>query len=141
MPKLPTLRDHLWILSSSLAIAAVSCASPCRNEILSEVQSPNGLLKAIVFQRDCGATTGFFTDVSILGQSEDLPNETGNVFTVDDDHGMATSGQSRGPRVLVRWLSNNEIEISTEPNARVFLKEISYRSVMIRHISLPAKRA
>ena len=141
MPKKPTLRDHLWILGSSLAVAAVSCASPCQNEIFSEVQSPNGLLKAIVFQRDCGATTGFFTEVSILDQSEDLPNETGNVFTVDDDHGKATSGQGRGPRVLVRWLSNNEIEISSDPNARVFLKEISYKSVMIRHITLPAKGA
>jgi hypothetical protein len=99
------------------------------------------LLKVIVFQRDCGSTTGLFTDVSILDQSEDLPNETGNVFTVDDDHGRATSGQGRGPRVLVRWISNHEVEISSDPNARVFLKEISFNSVTIRHASLPANGA
>lgn len=134
-----TLRKHLWLLGSSLAIAVVSCASPCQNEILSEVQSPNGLLKVVVFQRDCGSTHGLFTDVSILDRSEDLPNETGNVFTVDDDHGRATSGPGRGPIVRVRWLTNHEIEISSDPNARVFLKEISFKSVMIRHTSLPAK--
>ena len=76
-----------------------------------------------------------------MDQTEDLPNETGNVFTVDDDHGKATAGEGRGPRVLVRWLSNNEIEISSDPNGRVFLPEISFHSVMIRHLSLPSKGA
>jgi hypothetical protein len=105
------------------------------------VQSPNGLKKAVVFYRDCGSTTRFFTEVSILDQTEDLPNETGNVFTVDDDDGKATSSEGRGPKVLVRWLSNNEIEISSDPNGRVFLKESSYHYVRIRHLSLPSKGA
>jgi len=135
------LQDLLCVLGLFLAVAAISCASPCQNEIISQVQSPNGLLNAIVFQRDCGSTTGFSTQVSILDQSEALADSSGNIFTVDDDHGKATSGPNGGPKVLVRWLSNNEIEISSDSNARVFLKEISYRSVMIRHVSLPAKGA
>jgi hypothetical protein len=38
----------------------------CGNDPISETPSPNGQMKVVVFQRDCGATTGFSTQVSVL---------------------------------------------------------------------------
>ena len=35
----------------------------CENQLLSEVLSPDQVYRAIVFQRSCGATTGFSTQV------------------------------------------------------------------------------
>ena len=49
----------------------------CGNEIFQEASSPDNSYKAVVFQRDCGATTGFSTQVSILGTNDELLNEAG----------------------------------------------------------------
>jgi hypothetical protein len=38
----------------------------CGNEVLSQARSPDGLYEAVVFQRDCGAATGFSTQVSVI---------------------------------------------------------------------------
>ena len=51
----------------------------CGNDIYSETLSPDGELKAVIFQRDCGATTGFSTQVSILDTDETLENDGGNI--------------------------------------------------------------
>ncbi len=55
----------------------------CGNEIMNETLSPDGHFKALVFQRDCGATTGFTTQISLLPSNVSLPNEAGNIFIVD----------------------------------------------------------
>ena len=77
----------------------------CGNELLREVASPDGKMKAVVFQRDCAATTGFITQVSVLSKDEKLPNESGNVFSADTNHGVAPSGEGGGPVVEVGWFS------------------------------------
>jgi hypothetical protein len=61
-----------------------SCSDLCSNEIVQSVASPSGSLKAVVFTRDCGATTGISTQVSILGSGRSLPNEGGNAFIIGD---------------------------------------------------------
>ena len=52
----------------------------CGNEIAVELISPDKNYKAVIFQRDCGATTGFSTQVSVLGVNEELENKSGNIF-------------------------------------------------------------
>jgi hypothetical protein len=52
----------------------------CGNEVYSQVLSPDGKHKAIVFQRDCGATIGFSTQISIVGSSDEFKNESGNIY-------------------------------------------------------------
>ncbi len=54
--------------------------SMCGTEIFQEVTSPNGKNKLVLYQRDCGATTGFATHISLIRSNADLPNTTGNVF-------------------------------------------------------------
>ena len=55
----------------------------CENEISKTVISPSGNLKAVVFNRGCGATTGFNTQISIINTSEELESEGGNLFIAD----------------------------------------------------------
>jgi hypothetical protein len=55
----------------------------CDNEIVKEIYSPDKQLKAIIFKRDCGATTGTSSQLSILKADKQLTNEGGNAFVVD----------------------------------------------------------
>ena len=82
-------------------IVFFSLPSLCSNEILAEELSPDGKLKAVIFTRNCGATTGYNRQVSILRVSETLPNDGGNVFITDDE-----------PTLLVRWSDNTNLTIS-----------------------------
>lgn len=53
----------------------------CGNEIISQTLSPDKELKAILFRRDCGATTRFSYQVSVLNPWDSLSDaDCGNVF-------------------------------------------------------------
>jgi hypothetical protein len=93
----------------------------CANESLFEVPSPDGTLKAIVFQRDCGATTGFSTQISILKTNQSLPNESGNLFVADTDRGRVPSGPGGGPEVRVTWIAPRSLRVAHHQDARVYL--------------------
>jgi hypothetical protein len=67
----PTLHIFALALIRFAGLAVVLCALSCfllfhfsgaplcRNEIFHQVDSPDSRYKVVVFQRDCGATTGF----------------------------------------------------------------------------------
>lgn len=93
------------------------------NEVLAEYPSPREKHRVVVFQRDCGATTGFSTQASILKVDEPLKNVGGNVFTSDTNHGAAPSGPGGGPALFVTWLGENSVAFSYHPNTRVFRME------------------
>lgn len=69
----------------------------CGNTEVSTTHIPGTEYKVVVFQRDCGATTGDSTQASIIKTSQKLKNEGGNIFSADDDHGAAPAGP-RGAR-------------------------------------------
>ena len=121
----------------ALAIGAFLYLAPdaCGNEVLSEVVAPGGRLKAVVFERDCGATTGFSTQVSILPVAEALPNKAGNVLVVDDDHGKAPSGPGGGPALRVSWLSDHQIRIEHHPDTRVLRSESEYGNIGLEYVA------
>jgi hypothetical protein len=115
----------LGIAGICVAAAAFcySLPSPCGNDVIDEVRSPDGRYRIVIFQRDCGATTGFSTQLSLLKADEELPNESGNVFIADTQHGIAPSGPRGGPEVHVQWLSGAAVSVTHHPAARVFESE------------------
>src|SRR5256885_7763858 len=80
----------------------------CRNEIGYEEVSPDGKLKAVVFGRDCGATTRDTTQISILRKSQPLPDDAGNIFIAKDNL-----------RVRMQWRSNTELLVTYPPETSV----------------------
>ena len=58
----------------------------------------------MVFQRDCGATTGFSTQISILGAAQELSNVSGNIFIMD--------GHPDDTNVQVEWEGDQAVSIS-----------------------------
>ena len=100
----------------------------CGNEIFKEVNSPSSEFKAVIFQRDCGATTGFNTQVSVIPITETLPNEGGNVLIID--------GHPSDTQLEIFWLSNNELNISKNSNGIEYKAEKSIglsRKITVRY--------
>jgi hypothetical protein len=113
------------------SLGCFSLTGGCENEVLRTLYSPTKQLKAVVFQRECGATTGFSTQISILSANSDLPNESGNVFYADTDHGKAPSEPTGGPHVEVEWKGESSLNIIYDYRARASLLKNSYNGVTI----------
>ncbi len=109
----------------------------CANKVYKEVYSPNNKIKAVLFSRDCGATTDFSTQISIMYQYESLKNnESGNLFISDSDHGKAPRGITGGSPVKIDWITDDSIHITYHSDARIFKRNIKWRGIKIGYSSL-----
>lgn len=100
----------------------VGCDLGCGNEVLGTVPSPSGKLSAIVFNRNCGATTGFNTQVSIASSSDTSPSGGGNALILD----------GTVPLDIV-WSSDSSLSISGLGSAKVFKQQQSIHGVSISY--------
>jgi hypothetical protein len=119
------LRFIPGVLLVALSIWLVCCADPCENRVISDVQAPSGNKGAIVFERSCGATTGFSTQVSVVN-AFGTPKSAGNVFRADSDHGVA-----KDMTVTVRWSGPDQLVIRYPSSARIFKKETRVNGVAV----------
>jgi hypothetical protein len=95
---------------------------------VARVPSPDAKYEAVVFQRDCGATTDFSTQISVLPKGVSLPGAAGNVFIADSNHGAAPRATWGGPEVDVRWSGNRRLSVVTHPAARISRNVSTYQS-------------
>jgi hypothetical protein len=103
-------------------IAANGCGDGlCENTEVARYSAPNGQRDLIVFERSCGATTGFSTQATLVQSGREIPSGAGNVFIADTDHGAAPAAPHGGPQLNVAWETDAELRLSHHPNARVFL--------------------
>jgi len=130
--------DDVWprrlaaALFAGVALATVSgCSSPCDNSFVSELPSPDGMVKAVVFTRDCGATVRTYTEVSVLAAGAALPSGSANALEVGDnpDHPIERSG----PAIDVRlnWTSSRRLSISSPKAAAVDRRVASVSGVAV----------
>lgn len=82
------------------------------------VVSPNGKHKAVIYQFDCGATTGFSTQISILSAESNLTDEPGNIFRSD--------GHPEESAPEMKWLDDQNLNIYKKENIRVYSQEESW---------------
>jgi hypothetical protein len=90
-----------WVLLNSTSGV---WSDMCGNIVYQEIPSPDGQYKVVVFERDCGATTDFSTQVSILGAAQELSNVSGNIFVMD--------GHPDSTNVQVEWEGDQAVSIS-----------------------------
>ncbi len=113
-------------LTMSMLTGLLAGCSLCGNQIGYEEKSPSGKLRAVAFERDCGATTGSTTQISILPNNQELPNEPGNVFIADGDL-----------RIGIKWEAKDKLVITYPRGAKVRLKRETQSGVSIRHETAP----
>ncbi|TQK11989.1 hypothetical protein FBX97_1941 [Herbaspirillum sp. SJZ107] len=100
----------------------LSGCDPCENETSQTVISPSGKLKAVVFNRSCGATTGFSTQVSVIPASESLPDEGGNTLVLGGTVPLT-----------VAWRSDASLNLSGLGAASVFNRSSSVAGVSVSY--------
>jgi hypothetical protein len=128
-----TLRISL-ILASTLLLITACRDDSCGNTVLQDVPSPDGRWHAVVFARNCGATTGFSTQVSLLNGSRTATG-SGNVFVADSDHGKVPSGPGGGPVVLANWIDARTLRIRYDTGARVFRQDTRHDDLKLQYLA------
>jgi hypothetical protein len=105
-----------------IAVSASGCGEICSNEPVAVTPSPSGKTKAVVFHRNCGATTEPNTQVAVVPTYVTLANIPGNALILGGDVPLQ-----------VRWLSDSSLSISGLDSARVFKQEESVTGVSIEY--------
>ena len=109
----------------------------CGNDPVAEFVSPDTGAKIVVFQRDCGATTDFSTQASLVKANSGLPVFSGNLFVADTNRGAAPSGPGGGPELRVRWEGPKRLLLQHQVKARVFKAEQFLNGIEIRYETFP----
>lgn len=119
------VRDILAISFAAILMQSCIIQGPCETEIIDRSMSPNQEYTAVLFSRNCGATTGENFQVSIIGRNEHL-NGDGNALILDH---APKYGRMWNPR----WVSDEELELSIPNSARVFRQNSSAGSINIEY--------
>lgn len=70
----------LSVLFSFYLLHMISSPSTlCENSLRQEIYSPDHTHKLLIFDQNCGATTAYTREVSLLSSQESLKNERGNI--------------------------------------------------------------
>jgi hypothetical protein len=124
---------QLHLLAILLSLGLVGCSDPlCTSETVKSLKSPDGNHKAILFMRECGATTDFTTQVSVDPLFYQV---TGNIFVADGYNG-GTRGDWGGPWAEIRWVAPNHLLITYDQQVRIFNKQEEVRGIKITYRSL-----
>jgi hypothetical protein len=114
------MRRNVFVPAALMLIGG--CGAVCENEIAQTVSSPSGKMKAVVFNRGCGATVGFNTQVSLLRASVSLANDSGNVLVVD----------GKVP-LKIEWESDEAVRIAGQLDSKIFKQEKSVSGVRVAY--------
>jgi hypothetical protein len=131
------------LLAVGAAVLGTACgmADPCGNVVVQQASSPSGRWDAFVFERDCGATTTWSTQVAVLPGGSPFQEQptwwastiSGNVATVAD---RAERPGVEGTRMAVRWTGDTHFTVEYEAGATLRTAErlvagvaVTYRPV------------
>lgn len=108
------------------------CGAPCSSRIVETAAAPGGGRHAILFGRDCGATTGSSTQVSVA-KTAALPTGAGNAFVADLEAGETAATAWRGPWASIRWLSPTQLLVSYDSRARISVEKAQVDAVQVTY--------
>ena len=115
-----TTLNRLVLLSGFVILTLVAflyywfSADGCSNEVSRVITSPDQQLNAVLFNRGCGATTDFNSQVSIVKADSPLPTKAGNVLII--------GGHPNDNQLLIEWADNQKLLIGNLPDSRAYLK-------------------
>ncbi|MFO1057194.1 MAG: hypothetical protein U1E53_09525 [Dongiaceae bacterium] len=95
-------------------------APGCEVTERASIPSPDGRHRAVVFSRDCGATTGFSTQLALLGAADRLSIGSDAALVVDGRHELD-----------VRWTADRSVAVAVPKGDRVYRRAASQSDVTI----------
>jgi hypothetical protein len=107
--------------------------SMCGVTVVRRTPSPNGRLEAVLFERNCGATTDFATNLSLVKRGNPIPNDAGNLLVADSDQGRAQLEPGHVIRLSVEWVGSDSLIVRYDRRARVFRREGNAHGVSVHY--------
>ena len=114
----------------AVTLVISGCVDPCGDTLVASKEAPDGKHRAVLFERSCGMTSGFSTQVSVLREGQRLRGG-GNVIVADDDHGAARVGAWGGPWMDIEWAGPTHLVVRYAGGARIFSQATKVNSVSI----------
>ena len=137
-PRIATLTTALLpgCLMAGLLFCLTGCDAPCDTLIFQRKLSPDGRHNAVLFQRKCGSTTGFSTQIALIEPDEmiepdEILAESGHVFIAQNGHNSARAGPWNGPWAAMEWLAPDHLLIRHAFGAQVIVREENAKGVKI----------
>jgi hypothetical protein len=110
------------LLPLATILIFTGCSDICGNEVSQTVRSPSGKFAAVVFSRNCGATTGFNTQVAILPAGPKMANDAGNTFIANGTLPLT-----------LRWQTGTALQISGVGTVSPLKKESQVSGVTVSY--------
>jgi predicted small secreted protein len=99
----------------------------CGINIFQEVYSPNQEHKVVIYERSCGASTGFRTHISIIKNNYSVTaNNLGNIFRA--------SGNPAWLNIKVNWQDENYVVIEYDENITPSFIENSFQNIVVKYV-------
>jgi len=105
-----------------VALALCGCGM-CHNTIQKEILSPDGTKKIVIFTRDCGATTAYSSQISILDKNSHLLNWYGNAF----------ASEFSDP-VTAIWVDSKNVQVTYHRGGRVAFQHTQVDGISIKYV-------
>ncbi|MGE7603073.1 DUF5412 family protein [Peribacillus sp. NPDC097675] len=93
----------------------------CSNETVQKIPSPSGEKMAYVFKRDCGATTGFSPQLSILNNNDKIQNKSGNTFRTDKDFN-------------IEWLDEKQLVVNYNKSSEIYEMDKNVNGIKVLYV-------
>jgi hypothetical protein len=93
----------------------------CGNDIKQKIPSPNGENVAYIFERSCGATTGFSPQLSILNKDDKFQNESGNTFRSDKNFS-------------IEWLNEKNLKVIYDKSSETYEMDKKVNGIKIEYV-------
>lgn len=110
----------------------------CKNDVIETKNSPDGTKKAVAFTRDCGATTDWSTQASVININDTITDrDVGNVIRIDSDHGKAWPIALGGwPIIITKWEISNILNIYYSKGVSILLQNKEIDGVQIEYSTI-----
>ncbi len=112
----------LAVIACSVSLSG--CFDPeslCGNEVVTRAASPSAGVDAVVFHRDCGATTGFSTQVALV-PAGGMPVGAGDVLVLKDRVALD-----------LRWSSDAALVVSGIASAQVIHQSVVVGGIAVSY--------
>jgi hypothetical protein len=130
------MKSTIYILIIGLLLNSCVSLYNCENGLINEYPNPSKTQKAILFYRDCGATTSKSLQLSLIPMNDKLNQKLiGNVLTCEFDSGSMIPLKTN-EIIQINWINDTSLTISLNNGLETFIKKSEFLSVKIKYKSL-----
>ena len=122
-----TNRSRFAVLGALLFMGLAACVyfvstfDICETRIAADKASPDGKLRLVLFHRDCGATVGFNSQVSLV--------PAGAAFSFDAHPAFVSVSGDAG--LEAHWAANGTISVLLPKTERIYHKDLRASGILV----------